>query len=351
MGVLKNKALKYLLPAGAAVILLYFSFRGINWADFMDGLRHCRWAWILAAMACGVLSFWLRALRWRELLLPIDPSTTVKASFNAINIGLLANLVLPRVGEFVRCGFITRHSGQENGQKAASYDKVLGTVAMERSLDVLTLLTLVAVVFFSMRKRFGGFLHDNIIEPLTLRFDSCLWLVLACFACAVILALWGLHHFRKRGAGSVLYRFAAGFVQGLASCFKMKRWWLFLAYTALVWVMYWLMSFTVLKAVQGMDAASLSAELSGAVDALSRLGGTDALFLMLAGSLSSLVPVPGGFGAFHYIVASALSTIYGVPFGAGIMFATLSHESQTVTQVVCGALSYMYEAKSLVSQQ
>ena len=348
---LKNKVLKYLLPIGAAVVLLYFSFRGINWADFMDGLGHCRWAWILAAMACGVLSFWLRALRWRELLLPIDRSTTVRTSFNAINIGLLANLALPRVGEFVRCGFVARHSDREGGQRAASYDKVLGTVAMERSLDVLTLLSLVAVVFFSMRRRFGGFLQDNIIDPLTLRFGSCLWVVFACSACAFVLVLWGLRHFRKTGAGSTMYRFASGFVQGLASCFRMKRWWLFIAYTVLIWTMYWMMSFTVLKSVQGMDAASLSADLSGAVEALSRLGGTDALFLMLAGSLSSLVPVPGGFGAFHYIVASALSTIYGVPFGAGIMFATLSHESQTVTQIICGGLSYMYEARFLVSRR
>ena len=83
--------------------------------------------------------------------------------------------------------------------------------------------------------------------------------------------------------------------------------------------------------------------MAGAIAGLSSLGPMDALFLMLVGSLSSLVPVPGGFGAFQYLVALALSTVYGIPFGVGIIFATLSHESQTLTMIVCGTASYIDE--------
>ena len=119
----------------------------------------------------------------------------------------------------------------------------------------------------------------------------------------------------------------------------------FALYTVLVWTMYWLMSMSVLLAVQGMDISMLSADYSSAVEKLAGLGASDALFLMIAGSLSSLVPVPGGFGAFHYIVATALSSVYGVQFGVGIMFATLSHESQTITQIICGGFSYLSELK------
>ena len=64
---------------------------------------------------------------------------------------------------------------------------------------------------------------------------------------------------------------------------------------------------------------------------------------MFAGSVSSVVPVPGGFGAFHMVVAGALSSLYGIPFGVGIIFATLSHEAQVVVGAVCGAGSYVYE--------
>lgn len=155
-----SDVIKYVVSVALAAVLLYFSFRGVNWTDFLDGLRACSWGWIAVAMGAGVMSFWLRGLRWRELLIPIDPSTRRLVSFNAINIGLLANLIFPRIGEFVRCGFITRHSAviQDNANPSgkshlASYDKVLGTVITERSLDVLTLLSLVAILFFSMREK------------------------------------------------------------------------------------------------------------------------------------------------------------------------------------------------------
>ena len=103
-----SDVIKYVVSVALAAVLLYFSFRGVNWTDFLDGLRACSWGWIAVAMGAGVMSFWLRGLRWRELLIPIDPSTRRLVSFNAINIGLLANLIFPRIGEFVRCGFITQ---------------------------------------------------------------------------------------------------------------------------------------------------------------------------------------------------------------------------------------------------
>ncbi len=113
-----RKILKYILSAGFAALLLWFSFRDVEWADFMQGLKSCRWEFIALSMAAGSFAFWLRGLRWRRLLLPIDPSTTRTTTFNAVNIGNVSNFIFPRIGEFVRCGVITRRS--EEGK--ASYD-------------------------------------------------------------------------------------------------------------------------------------------------------------------------------------------------------------------------------------
>ena len=102
--------LKYGGSIALAAVLLYFSFRGVGWADFLEGLRACRWGFVILSMLFGLLAFWFRALRWRELLLPIDRSTTRLTCFNAVNISYLVNLVMPRVGDFVRCGYITARS-------------------------------------------------------------------------------------------------------------------------------------------------------------------------------------------------------------------------------------------------
>ena len=124
----------------------------------------------------------------------------------------------------------------------------------------------------------------------------------------------------------------------------MKSWWKFILYSIVIWLSYWMMSLTIVWAVQGMDTSLLDSAMVSFVEKLQTLDGRDALFLMIAGSISSLVPVPGGFGAFHYVVTLALSTIYGIPMEIGIIFATLSHESQTLIQIICGGLSYVYES-------
>ena len=106
---IKN-ALKYIISLGLAALLLWASFREVEWKDFIEGVKSCRWEFILLSMAAGAFAFWLRALRWRRLLLPIDDSISRTTTFNGINIGNISNFVFPRIGEFVRCGVITRHS-------------------------------------------------------------------------------------------------------------------------------------------------------------------------------------------------------------------------------------------------
>ena len=181
-----SKIIKYLLSALLAGILLYFSFREVEWADFVAGLKDCRWEYILLSMAAGAFAFWLRALRWRRLLLPIDESISRVTTFNGINIGNISNFVFPRIGELVRCGVITRRSVPEDPQhpqhKKASYDKVLGTVVLERSWELLVMLLLLAVVVIGGFDRFGGFFVDQIWTPMAQRLDFSIWWIVAVFA-------------------------------------------------------------------------------------------------------------------------------------------------------------------------
>ena len=70
----------------------------------------------------------------------------------------------------------------------------------------------------------------------------------------------------------------------------------------------------------------------------------DALFLSLVGGLGFAVPVPGGIGAFHFIISLALSALYGIPMEMGVVYATLSHTSQAMTQIIFGLGSYAAES-------
>ena len=241
-----------------------------------------------------------------------------------MNIGYLANFVFPRIGEFVRCGVISKDS--KDGK--ASYDKVLGTVVTERSLDMIVMLLILFVFLLVKWDEFGTFFVDRMWIPLSQRLNFSLWWIVVAVVFIMAAAICLIIRYRERSAfAGKLWKFCRGLLDGIVSCFRMKGWWKFLLYTALIWLMYFLMSYMSLRAVPLLD----------------ELSGTDALFLMLAGSLGWVVPVPGGFGAFHYIVALALSTVYNLPFELGIIFATISHESQSLMMAVTGLSSYAAE--------
>ena len=172
-----KKAIKYIISATIAAVLLWFSFRDVEWHEFMEGVRSCRWEFILLSMAAGAFAFWLRGLRWRQLLLPIDSKTTRLTTFNGINIGNISNFVFPRIGEFVRCGVIARRT-------TATYDKVLGTVVLERSWELLVMLLMLAIVIIGGFERFGTFFLEQIWQPMASRLNFSLWWVVVALAAA-----------------------------------------------------------------------------------------------------------------------------------------------------------------------
>lgn len=196
-----SQILKYAVSAALAFILLWFSFRDVEWADFVEGLKSCRWEFVLLSMAAGSFAFWLRGLRWRRLLLPIDPSISRVTTFNGVNIGNISNFVFPRIGEFVRCGVITRRSEPVDPaspeHKKASYDKVLGTVVLERSWELLVMLLLLAVVVIGGFDRFGGFFVEQIWTPMSQRLDFSIWWAVALLAVLGSGMLYALWRFRE----------------------------------------------------------------------------------------------------------------------------------------------------------
>lgn len=338
-----SSALKYALWIAVAVILLYFSFRGVNWKDFGDALRYCKWGWVVVSMFLGALAFLVRSFRWRMLLTPIDPSTSWVTTFNAYNICMISNLVLPRVGEVVRCGYVVKHSARDaEGKRLATMDKVLGTVVMDRVWDAVSLLVVLAVMVALMWDRFGAFFHSGIFSGAGGNLHIGRWVVILLILGVLFLFLCWLFR-EKGGIWARVWHFMKGIGDGLKTSFQIKNVWLFILLTAIMWVIYWFMSATILWALQGLDTSAMSPEMAASLQQVEQLGMIDALFLMMMGAISSVIPVPGGFGAFHTVVGGALAAVYGIPFSVGLIFATLSHESQVIADAICGSVSYAFE--------
>lgn len=328
-------AAKYILSFLLAAVLLYFSFRGVDWAAFAESLKSCRWSYVILSMLAGATAFAMRGFRWKQILEPIDKGTKTITAINGVMISNVANMVIPYCGELARCGVITKRSTRFKDREGverplATYDKVLGTAVLERIWDILSVIILLAVLLVFQSGRFSGFLQEKVFTPIASRFQGSLWIliiaVLLAMAAAISYIIKKRHSSRLCGR---IFGVIRRFTEGFASCLHIKKAWLFFLYTAIIWAMYWLQMVFIIHALP---------EISG-------MGLIDALFIMLVGSFATCLPVPGGFGAYHYIVSLALFSLYGYPqAGLGIVFATMSHESQALTMIITGFASYVYES-------
>lgn len=323
----KNR-LQYLLWTAVAVVLVYFCFRSIDWEQFSLALKHCQWEWVLLSIALGILSLVIRGLRWRMLLMPLDAGTSVLTCFNAYSICSAVNLFLPRVGEVVRLAYVVRNSSRDaEGKRLLSAEKALGSIVTERVWDMLFVALITGLVLLLKWEDFGAFFTDNFSwggKVMAWFFPGLLVLVTLTVA-----LFWSLR--KKGGIWGRIWDFILGIGEGLGSFRRMRKGWLFLLYTLLIWTLYWLMSASIVQALKDMPV-------------FGPLTLTDALFISLVGSLSTMVPVPGGFGVYHGMVSGALQVLWNIPKDAAMAYAVLNHESQVLTQAVCGLASYVYES-------
>jgi uncharacterized protein (TIRG00374 family) len=121
-----------IVGAALSVILPVLVFQGVNVSQSWSLILECRGV----ELALGGLFFlgtlWLRSWRWRYLL-AAQQDVRLRSCLSATCVGFLANNVLPfRLGDLVRVGAL-KQLEKANGAR------VLGTVAVERILDILTL--------------------------------------------------------------------------------------------------------------------------------------------------------------------------------------------------------------------
>ncbi len=135
-----------------AAVLLYFSLRGIDWAQVWQILSRADLRYVALAFAITTISLLLRAIRWRILLRSRGP-VGVSTAFWATAAGYFGNNFLPaRAGELVRTMMISREAGLPK-------TFVLTTALSERLSDAIILVVVSSVVLLTLPFRPGWFEH------------------------------------------------------------------------------------------------------------------------------------------------------------------------------------------------
>lgn len=314
--------LKYVLAFALTGFLVYLALRGMDWKIFVEGLKDTKWIYVILSLGFALLALILRSERWHDLMVPVNPEIRRIDLWNACSIGNLVSVGVPWISFLVRCGAVT--------DKRTPYDKTLGTFIMERAWDMLMVFVLTIFAIALNTGDIARWFIDNIAMKFAGRLNITLIGIAAALVAGVtlfIIAVFKMKH--KSAIAARIADWLTGIWEGLKSFGQMKHKIRFIFYTAGIWISYVMMSFCVFKAIP----------------VLHHLNFADALFVSIVGNLSSLLPVPGGFGAYHYFVALALSSLYGATWETGILFATLTHETRSLMLVALGAISMMSAQK------
>ncbi len=163
-----------LVSAGA----LYLAMRNVPFENLWEYLSTINYFWIVPSTAAVLVAFVLRTLRW-QVILSTNHKVDFLTVFHPLMIGFSINCILPgRVGEIARPVILSQ-------KEDLPVSTGLATVALERVLDAVTLIALMAVVLFKVQPdpdvttHFAGFeLSRSVLEKIatgTLQF--CLVLI------------------------------------------------------------------------------------------------------------------------------------------------------------------------------
>lgn len=317
-------AIKYVVLLGVAGVLLWLAFKGVDLQATFREIARADWFWLLVSVATSLVAFVSRSIRWNMLIHPLGYQPKLGNTNAALMIGYLANLAVPRLGEVSRCGTLNR-------AEKVPFDALLGTVIIERAIDVLCLLACIIMTAVMEYARLGNFLNENLFDPIKAKASALLgsvaFIVVAVSIPLLVIILIIVAKKQKHGIVAKVSNLFKGIVSGLATIRKVKSPALFLFHTVLIWFMYFLMSYTCFKALESTAG----------------LGWEAGLFILVAGGMGMSAPVQGGFGAYHLLVSQGLM-LYGIAREHGLAFATLMHASQTLVVILLGGLAFLYLA-------
>ncbi len=280
---------------------------GVTRIDFEQAWVYLQQAAILPLVICFLITpihVLVRAHRWKLLIEPVDELKT-KDSFSIQMLGYFANTIFPlRIGEVAKGFLLSRKTGLKISTS-------LATVVLERILDVISLLIIIAVL---------GLVYEF---PESLREGA---ILLGLFS---VIGLGGVVYYAMKRdplsglTGRILNIFPSfiadklrkillGFVKGFGMIRSVKRYPTVLMETCILWILYALQEYVVLIAFDIPAKFPLLGESP-----------VMATFIILAvtAAILSIPSAPGGIGSFHAAVIFSLALFeVGVDTAAGYAF-------------------------------
>ena len=302
-----KKSLQITLPLAIGFGLVWYSLRNIKPEEFIGYFLEADYTWIALGLFFGILSHLSRAYRWKFMLEPLGFNPKYANSVMAVLIAYLVNLTIPRAGEASRAAVMSNYEG-------IPFQKGFGTIVAERVADLVMLLVVIVITLFVQ--------FDFIWELATKNFNLLkIGIGILGLIASVIFFILFIKKANK-GIGLKIKVFIKGLVEGVMTIFKMKKKWPFIFHTIFIWLMYVLMFWATIPAIDGLSVP---------------IGGI--LVGFIAGGFS-IAATNGGLGTYPVAVMGAF-LLFGIPKELGTEFGWVMWTAQTAMIIIFGGLSFL----------
>ena len=315
---LSNIILKIVMPLALGGAILYWMYRGEDWKTILYVMTdEMDWTWMLLSFPFGILAQMFRGWRWKQTLEPVGERPRTSVCIHSIFLSYAASLLIPRVGEFTRCGVLKRYDD-------VSFPKSLGTVVTERAIDSLLIMGITITVLLMEMSTFGTFFRKTgtNIEDILHRFSWAGYFVAAVCVIAILILLHFLLH--KLSIYNKVRATLRGIGQGVISLKDVHNIPLFICFTLGIWLSYFMHYYLTFFCF----------------DFTEDLGIGCALVTFIVGSIAVIVPTPNGAGPWHFAVKTML-ILYGVQDVKALYFVLIVHTVQTLLVVALGIYAWM----------
>jgi uncharacterized protein (TIRG00374 family) len=312
--------IRNIIVVALAVFLLALFLRNANLAEVGAVMRQARLDLVAVGVAFLFSTYVLRAVRWQVMLAPIG-ATRFGVAFRSTVIGFAASFVLPaRAGEVLRPWLLAKREG-------LPVAAVVATIVLERVLDLVTVLALLALYFLAFDPGISTMdpgMYAAVRAGALLAAAAAVAGLVVMFACASDparlsrLVGWGTAWLPERPR-ALVSALSQSFAEGLASVRDPRR----LA-SALVWsVPLWL----AIAAQIWVVSLALGVVLPAA--------GTLLVTALLVVGVA--VPTPGAVGGYHEAYRLSVTSFFGIDNDHAIGAAIVLHAVGFVPTLAAGA--------------
>jgi uncharacterized protein (TIRG00374 family) len=321
----KKHTIRLILVLGLTLVLLYFSFRGMDIGEaFRYLIQNVRWGMFALIVLITPLHMLTRSLRWKFLMVHEKKDVSLYNMFAANAVGFTVSYIVPgRIGELIKPIYLARREKCRIGF-------TIGTCVVERIFDIFTMCFLLAVFLLAKPLYVSIFkLQDASLKQLT-----GLGLAGAAIALGLLSICLGFIFFRDKAmalAGAVLKlkifpeKFRAKilellheFIDGLKFFRSFKTLMAYVALSIVVWLgiifYYWVFFLAFNIHINFFFLFP---------------------YIFLTG-VGAAIPTPGMVGGYHVFSREGMVTLFGLSVNQAVGLTAVFHAVQYIVTCMVG---------------